>query len=104
MKTIMIIDDELKILKNVRSCLEKNFNVITVESNRKALDIIQRSDKDLGLILIDSNIPDTEIPAFFSMKPNMDKKIDTTKTEDFLIKPFTRNQLVDFVKNKIRES
>jgi len=102
MKTVMIIDDESNVLKNVKSFLENDFNVIAVDSNRKALDVIEKRDKDLGLILIDSNIPDTEIPAFFSMKPDIDKKIDTTKTEDFLIKPFTRNQLIEFVKNKIR--
>ena len=102
MKTIMIIDDESNVLKNVKSSLENDFNVIAVDSNRKALDMIEERDKNLSLILIDSKIPNTEIPAFFSMKPDIDKKIDTTKTEDFLIKPFTRNQLIKFVKNKIR--
>ncbi len=102
MKTVMIIDDELHVLREVKSFLENDFNVITVDSNRKALEEIEKCNKDLGLILIDSNIPDTEIPAFFSMKPDIDKKIDTTKTDDFLIKPFTRNQLVEFVKNKVK--
>ncbi len=102
MKSIMIIDDEAHILSDVKSFLENDFDVITVNNNRKALEMIEKHNKDLGLILIDSNIPDTEIPAFFSMKPDMDKKIDTTKTDDFLMKPFTRNQLVDFVKNKIK--
>ena len=102
MKTVMIIDDELHVLREVKSFLENDFNVITVDSNKKALEEIEKSNKDLGLILIDSNIPDTEIPAFFSMKPDIDKKIDTTKTDDFLIKPFTRNQLVEFVKNKLK--
>ncbi len=102
MKTVMIIDDESHVLREVKSFLENDFNVITVDSNRKALEVIEKRNKDLGLILIDSNIPDTEIPAFFSMKPDIDKKIDTTKTDDFLIKPFTRNQLVEFVKNKVK--
>jgi DNA-binding NtrC family response regulator len=102
MKSIMIIDDETHVLSDVKSFLENDFDVITVNNNRKALEMIEKHNKDLGLILIDSNIPDTEIPAFFSMKPDMDKKTDTTKTDDFLMKPFTRNQLVDFVKNKIK--
>jgi len=102
MKTVMIIDDEANILRDVKSFLENDFNVIAVDCNRKALEVIEKRNKDLGLILIDSNIPDTEIPAFFSMKPDIDKKIDTTKTNDFLIKPFTRNQLVEFVKNKLK--
>ena len=98
----MIIDDEANIIRDVKSFLENDFNVIAVDCNRKALEVIEKRNKDLGLILIDSNIPDTEIPAFFSMKPDIDKKIDTTKTDDFLMKPFTRNQLVDFVKNKLK--
>jgi DNA-binding NtrC family response regulator len=102
MKTIMIIDDELNVLKDAKSYLEKDFKVITVDSNKKAHEIIEKKDKDLGLILIDSNIPNTDIPAFFSFKPNIDKKRDTTKINDFLIKPFTRNQLVKFINDKIR--
>ena len=100
MKTVIIIDDELNVLKNVKSILKNEFNVITVDCNKKALKMIEKTNKDLGLILIDSNIPDTEIPAFFSMKPDLDKKVDTTKTTDFLIKPFTRSQLIEFVKDK----
>ncbi len=102
MKSVMIIDDESYVLREVKAFLEYDFNVIAVDSNRKALEEIEKRNKDLDLILIDSNIPDTEIPAFFSMKPDIDKKTDTTKIDDFLIKPFTRNQLVEFVKNKIR--
>lgn len=102
MKTIMIIDDELTVLKDAKSFLEKDFNIITVDSNKKAHEIIEKNNKDLGLILIDSNIPDTDIPAFFSFKPNIDKKRDTTKINDFLIKPFTRSQLVEFINEKIR--
>jgi DNA-binding NtrC family response regulator len=102
MKTVMIIDDESNVLRDVRSILEIEYNVITVDSIRKAHELIEEMHKDIGLILLKSNIPNTEIPAFFSMKPDMDKKINTTKTDDFLIKPFTRNQLFEFVKNKIR--
>ena len=102
MKTVMIIDDELDVLKNIKSILKNEFNVIAVNSNRKALKMIEKKNKDLGLILINSNIPDTEIPAFFSMKPDLNKKVDTTKTTDFLIKPFTSNQLVEFVRDKVK--
>lgn len=102
MKTVMIIDDESSVLRDVKLLLENDYNIITVDSNRKALELIEEMHKDIGLILLKSNIPDTEIPAFFSMKPDIDKKIDTTKIDDFLMKPFTSNQLFEFVKNKIR--
>ncbi len=102
MKTIMVVDDETSILEEVKSCLEEDdFEVITVDSNRKALEIMEADkEEDFGLILIDTSLPDSNKPAFFSMKPKS-KNIDTSKEEDFLQKPFTKEQLLDFVKRKI---
>ena len=102
MKTIMVVDDETSILEEVKSCLEEDdFEVITVDSNRKALEIMEADkEEDFGLILIDTSLPDSNKPAFFSMKPKS-KNIDTSKEEDFLQKPFTKEQLLDFVKRKM---
>jgi hypothetical protein len=58
-------------------------------------------EENFGLILIDTSMPDSNTPAFFSMKPKSNKNIDTSKKDDFLQKPFTKGQLIDFVKNKI---
>jgi FixJ family two-component response regulator len=35
------------------------------------------------------------------MKPKSKKDIDTSKEEDFLQKPFTKKQLLNFVKSKM---
>lgn len=103
MKTIMVVDNELNILNEVKACLEEdNFQVVTVDNNREALELIEADDEDnYGLILINSSMPDTKIPAFFSMKPRIKKNIDISRNEDFLQKPFTKNQLLDFVKDKL---
>jgi len=103
MKTIMIVDDETNILNEVKQCLEEDdFKVIAVDNNRKALELIELDkDGNFGLILIDTSMPDTKTPAFFSMKPDSKKNIDTSRDEDFLKKPFTKNQLLNFVRNKI---
>jgi len=103
MKSIMIVDDERNILEKVKNILEEeNFNVVTAENSRKAFELIDSNEEnDFGLILIDSLLPDSGIPALFSMKPNNKKNIDTTKKEDFLQKPFTKEQLRDFVRGKI---
>ena len=103
MKTIMVVDDKTSILEEVKSCLEEDdFEVITVDNNRKALELIE-TDKEgnFGLILIDTSMPDNNTPAFFSMKPKSKKNIDTSQEKDFLQKPFTKEQLLDFVKRKI---
>ncbi|RLF32314.1 MAG: hypothetical protein DRM98_04110 [Thermoplasmata archaeon] len=103
MKTIMIIDDEKSILEDIEKTLEQDdFKVVTVDNRRKAIELIEGDDENkFSLILIDTTIPDSKQPAFFSMKPGSKKDIDTIKEEDFLRKPFTKEQLVDFIKKKI---
>ena len=104
MKTIMVVDDETSILAEVKSCLEdEDFDVVTVDNNRKAFELIEEDNQDnFSLILIDTSLPDKNIPAFFSMKPSTKKNIDTSREEDFLQKPFTKKQLIDFVNKKIK--
>ena len=103
MKTIMVIDDEIGVLKQVKSCLEEDdFEVVTVDNSRKALELMEgEREESFGLILIDTLMPNSKKPAFFSIKPKSKKNIDTSKEEDFLQKPFTKEQLLDYVKNKI---
>lgn len=102
MKTIMVVDDEASILDEVKSCLEEDeFEVVTASNSRKALELMNEDEEDFGLILIDTLMPDSKKPAFFSMKPKSKSNIDTSKAEDFLQKPFTKEQLLDFVKSKM---
>ncbi len=103
MKSVMIVDDEKNILDEVKNILEENeFNVTTAENSRKAFELMEtKKENNFGLILIDSQLPDSKKPALFSMKPSNKKNIDTTKKEDFLTKPFTKSQLVEFVKKKL---
>lgn len=103
MKTIMVVDDEASVLDNVKSCLEDDyFRVITADNNREALELMEQSREDeFGLILINSIMPGSNRPALFSMKPESKKDIDTSNEKDFLQKPFTKEQLIDFVKQKI---
>jgi len=99
----MVVDDEASILDEVKSCLEEDeFEVITASNSRKALELMNEDEEDFGLILIDTSMPDSKKPAFFSMKPKSKSNIDTSKEEDFLQKPFTKEQLLDFVKSKVK--
>ncbi len=102
MKSIMVVDDEKNILDEIKNILENNeFEVVTAENSKKAFELMgSKKIDDFGLILIDSSLPDTKTPALFSMKPGANKGVDTTKEEDFLQKPFTKQQLIDFVKKK----
>ena len=101
MKTIMIIDDEPEILKLVKKSLEKDdFEVVTVTNSRQAIELMD-NEKELnfGLILIDTTMPGSKKRALFSMKPGTKK--DISNINDFLQKPFTDKQLIDFVKRKV---
>ena len=102
MKTIMVVDDEADILEEIKSCLEEDeFEVVTASNSRKALELMGEGEENFGLILIDTAMPDSKKPALFSMKPTSKSSIDTSKEEDFLQKPFTKEQLLDFVKSKM---
>jgi len=102
-KTIMVIDDEPKVLTEVRKLLEADqYDVITAATSRQALEFFADSgEKKVDLILIDTPMPGTEKTALFSMKPKS-KMQTTTSLENFLQKPFTVEQLRDFIKNKKR--
>jgi len=101
MKTIMVIDDEPEILKLVKSSLEKDaFAVVTAKNSRQALELLDNEKEvNFGLILIDTTMPGSKKRALFSMIPGTKK--DTSNINDFLQKPFTDKQLVDFVKRKM---
>jgi DNA-binding response OmpR family regulator len=104
MKTIMVVDDESNVLEQVKSCLEEDdFEVITATDSRTALELMNgNKEDDFGLILIDTLLPGSKKSALFSMKPKSRIDINAGKAEDFLQKPFTKEQLLDFVKSKVK--
>jgi DNA-binding NtrC family response regulator len=100
----MIVDDEPEVLEKARSYLEENeFDVVTAPNSRKALQFLEENEKgNIDLILIDTPLPGGNEDGFYSMKP--ESKIPDTETGNFLQKPFTREQLLDFVKDSISSS
>jgi CheY-like chemotaxis protein len=99
----MVVDDEITTLEIVKSCLKKeDFEVVTVDSNRKAFEIMENEkENNFSLILIDTRFPNSNIPAFFSMNPKSKKNIDTSIEDNFLKKPFTKEELLEFIKKRI---
>jgi len=102
MKSIMVIDDETHILEKVRNSLKEDFNVVVASDSRQALEKMSEDEDTYGLLLIDTQIPGTQKTALFSMKPKSKINIDVNKEEDFLQKPFTEEEFINFVKNKLR--
>jgi len=98
----MVVDDELNVLEDVKTCLLKeDFEVVTVDNSRKAFEIMDNDENNFSLILIGTRLPNSDIPAFFSMKPESKRNIDTSTESNFLKKPFTKQELLDFVKSRL---
>ena len=103
MKTIMIIDDEPDIAKKIQAYLQDDdLNIIKADNSKQALGIIDDKKDDINLILIDTQMPGSKKAALFSMNPNT--KMDISNIEDFLQKPFTKEDLIDFVKKSFKKN
>ncbi len=97
----MVVDDESDILEKVKSYLKSDeINVVTADNSREALELMD-AEKTFDLILVDTPMPASDKTAFFSMKPY--SRLNVEGAGNFLQKPFTKEQLVDFVKEKISE-
>ncbi len=99
----MVVDDESDILEQVKTCLEEdNFHVVTAENSRTALELLgDRNERDVGLLLIDTPLPGSKKTALFSLKPASKMQMDLSNEEFFLQKPFTKEQLLAFVKRQM---
>ena len=99
----MVVDDEISITENIKSCLkQEDFEVVTVDNNRKAFEILENDkENNFSLILISTRFPNSKTPAFFSIKPKTKRNIDTSTEYNFLKKPFTKEELLDFIRKRI---
>lgn len=101
-KTIMIVDEETDLLREVKALLEKDdVAVVTVSNSRQALTHLREDNEEtFDLILVNTQMPGSaQTTALFSMRPSV-KKL-SVGMDDFLQKPFTKEDLVEFVKEKI---
>jgi DNA-binding response OmpR family regulator len=99
----MIVDEETDLLKQVKAMLEKeDVEVVTVSNSRQALQQLKEDNEEtFDLILVNTKMPGSEqTTALFSMKPSQKKQ--PSGIENFLQKPFTKEELVEFVKEKIK--
>lgn len=99
----MIVDDEISVIESIKSCLtEEDFEIVTAENNRKAFEIMDtEKEKNFSLILINTCLPNSNVPAFFPIKPKSKSIIDTSIEDNFLKKPFTENELLTFIRKRI---
>jgi len=98
----MVVDEESDVLENVKKFLDKtDVEIITATNNRSALEQLDEKHENMfDLILINTRFPGKKkSAALFSMKP-FEKK-EFVNIDNYLQKPFTKEQFLDFVKNRI---
>jgi len=98
----MVVDEEPLVLNQVKTFLEQeDVEVTTATDSRQALGRLKEENEEtFDLILVNTQMPGSKkTTALFSLKPALKKQ--PPGIEDFLQKPFTKEQLVEFVKKKI---
>ncbi len=119
-KRILVVDDEREALEYINDILEDRYDVFTAPDGRQALDILDRERIDLVLLDIamqemDGNkvlqkirsMPRTEtLPVCIVTAiaaPNQEQNSRSLGANDYLIKPFRIETLVDKVASLLGE-
>ena len=98
----MIVDEEPALLKQVKKFLEQeHIEVVTARDSRQALgQLREENEETFYLILVNTKMPGSKkTTALFSMKPT--EKKQPSGIENFLQKPFTKEQFLDFIKEQM---
>jgi DNA-binding response OmpR family regulator len=118
-KTILVVDDEIKILEVVKSYLENSgYNVLTAKTGKEAISVFNRSN--ISLILLDLMLPDFsgeelckgirkkfDIPIIIVSAKIDEKSIIyglNIGADDYIKKPFSPKELLARVSAILRRS
>ena len=122
-RTILVVDDEPGMLQYIRRVLEhSNHTVLTSSSGEHAWGIVRRSQAKLDLVLTDIIMPGSidgptlarrierrykKLPVLFmtgALPENDEQTVEMTRKRRLLRKPFSPQQLVEFIDSHFGES
>jgi response regulator RpfG family c-di-GMP phosphodiesterase len=70
--TLLLVDDELSILKSLKRLLRKeNYQLLTATNGREALDVLTNTDQDVSLIISDQRMPEMTGAQFLAEAVNI---------------------------------
>ena len=94
MQTIMVVDSEVGVHDMVRGAMQgSNMEVLSACDSRSALVLLEGASCDL--MLVESTMPVSRESVLVPIQPG--DRYQKVCSESFLKKPFTENELVDFV-------
>jgi len=121
MRRILLVEDEIEILRVEKQFLERNgFEIVAASAGRRAIDMIASGEK-VDLAVLDVKMPDMtgfdclkeirkikpDLPALF-LTGSIDKSrhVEVLKTlncepDDVLQKPIDLNELIGHIKEKL---
>jgi CheY-like chemotaxis protein len=120
-ETILVVDDEPNVTELVSGMLtEANYKVITASNGKEALDLYEKHQEQIKLVILDLNMPVMDgrqcLEALLSMNSNVKaiiasgysangtvKRILETGAKGFIDKPFDRRRVLEKIRKTIDE-
>jgi len=100
----MIVDEVVDFLYHVQTVLENEVVVVVtaLNSSEALARLKEENEETFDLILVNTRMPGSVLTnALFCMRPPL-KKLPGG-IENFLQRPFTKEELIEFVKEKINQ-
>lgn len=120
-KKIMLVDDSPIMLRNIKSILDQNYEVLLTTSGRQALKAIPEKEPDL--VVLDYKMPDLDgktvfeemqndeymkdIPVIFLTSvsnSDMIKAILKLKPAGYILKPPDKDKVLETIQNALKKS
>lgn len=97
----MVVDGEQALQSLIaRYLAEDDITVLSAMTNRDAVtQLEEKNDAEVDVILVDRKIPGTSMHGLYLVRPG-EKMQDPEET--ILFKPFTKQQLKDFIHKNVR--
>ncbi|MHB8202150.1 MAG: PAS domain S-box protein [Desulfomonilaceae bacterium] len=118
-ETILVVDDEPNVTELVsRMLIEANYKVITASNGKEALDLYEKSQEEIKLVILDLNMPVMDgrqlLEALLSINPKVKaviasgyaangkaKEVSAIGAKMFIDKPFDRRRVLENIRQII---